>query len=715
MAYAHGQQIEAFHQAPLHESPPSYFKGKLPSKHTAARPLIDATKYVRFIYLVPADSMEKPEYKTSIANAARNLQQFYKDQLSNGKTFNLYEPIVEVYKSSHPAMWYSTNPDADWAGDWKFWFNVVYDAFSLSGGSFDDPDNFWVVYVDALPVCPFLQGGGESHVVAMGANDLRGLTGKSWLPICDEVVPDYSSCRYVGGLGHELGHAFGLPHPPGCDDGQPVTCDSESIMFLGYLSYPDTYFSANEKIALNNSAFIGDVTTGSCAIDCANLTIDYSYSDSVDVSICNGESYFAGGSAQTVGGIYEDRLLSRDGCDSLVFTKLKVLPIFKTTVPVTICKGEGYFAGGELRTSSGLYTDTLKNVLGCDSIVVTNLIVHPVYEIIVDTTICSGDSYFAGGFLRTISGTYSDSLLTKLGCDSVIVTKLSVAERYQQEVEVSICQGTTYFAGGDFQNVAGTYADTLNSKHGCDSIIVTNLKVLPSYEATVEVSICQGEGYLAGGQLQHADGYFVDRFTTTQGCDSLVTTHLRVLDTYDQNVEVFICPGETYLAGGFLQSTDGTYVDSLAGTMHCDSIITTHLHVFEIPKTVVEISICKDQTYMAGGSLQDKPGTYYDTLSARNGCDSIVVTQLTEGICTGVLQPLENSVSVYPVPTNKLLYIESQKIHHIELSNALGQCLINTTVNVIDFTLLPEGYYYVRVFSSPTEFVTRKVLFRPDQ
>ena len=265
-------------QSVLHKQVPSNLLRHLNSDTRPQLVEEDTKKYVRFVYLVPSDKAARPEYKLSIENAARHLQLWYKGQLGNNKTFNLTEPIVEVYKSSHDTNWYSTNPDTDWAGEWKFWFNAVNDAFALSGGSFNDPNNFWIIYIDALPACPMQQGGGLNGVAAMGENDLRGLIGQSWIPICNEVVPAYSPCRYVGGLGHELGHAFGLPHPPGCDDGQPVACDYSSIMYTGYVDYPNTYFSSNEKTILNSSPFINTVNIKECIIDCSNLTKEYTFS-----------------------------------------------------------------------------------------------------------------------------------------------------------------------------------------------------------------------------------------------------------------------------------------------------------------------------------------------------------------------------------------------------------------------------------------------------
>jgi gliding motility-associated-like protein len=65
------------------------------------------------------------------------------------------------------------------------------------------------------------------------------------------------------------------------------------------------------------------------------------------------------------------------------------------TVDTTICFGEKYWAGGKYQTQSGHYTDTLTLPSGCDSILFTNLSVKPEIRVHIgnDTVLCPGDSY----------------------------------------------------------------------------------------------------------------------------------------------------------------------------------------------------------------------------------------------------------------------------------------------------------------------------------
>ncbi|MBT3210272.1 MAG: T9SS type A sorting domain-containing protein, partial [Bacteroidetes bacterium] len=360
-----------------------------------------------------------------------------------------------------------------------------------------------------------------------------------------------------------------------------------------------------------------------------NLTVNPIYTTNVDVEICDGESYFAAGANQTVTGIYTDIFTSIDGCDSTILTNLTVNPIYTTNVDVAICDGESYFAQGANQTVTGIYTDILTTIDGCDSTILTNLTVNPVYTTNVDVEICDGESYFAAGVNQTITGIYTDVLISIDGCDSTILTNLTVNPIYTTNVDVEICDGESYFAAGANQTVTGIYTDVLTSIDGCDSTILTNLTVNPVYTTNVDVAICDGESYFAQGANQTITGIYTDVLTTIDGCDSTILTNLTVNPVYTTNVDVAICDGESYFAAGANQTETGIYTDVLTTIYGCDSTILTNLTVNPIYTTNVDVEICDGESYFAAGANQTVSGIYTDVLTTVDGCDSTILTNLT--------------------------------------------------------------------------------------
>ena len=200
---------------------------------------------VRTYYFVPTDRPAKPAYASAVGQAVQDVQGWYRRQM-RGVTFRPADPLVTTLTLPHPAAYYTASSD--------FWNSVLKDAFSLSGGSFNDPNSIWIYYVDADPAC-HQTTGGTSGVALLPANDLRGLTGETTVPDCGGPPgPQYPVIRWIGGLGHEGGHAFGLPHPPGCDQGLP-SCDSKALMWLGFYDYPNTYLRPDEIDTLKRSPF----------------------------------------------------------------------------------------------------------------------------------------------------------------------------------------------------------------------------------------------------------------------------------------------------------------------------------------------------------------------------------------------------------------------------------------------------------------------------
>jgi hypothetical protein len=230
---------------------------------------------VRMIYLVPSDKVDREDYALGMQRAILDLRSFYQSQMGIisgvptiagvGTGFTTHDPVVEVHGLPHESSYYNS---FNQNGAFAFWFTVLADAFDATGGGFDDPSNRWVYYIDADPACG--QGvGATSGVALLPANDLRGLVGEPNVPPCPGSQPDTAGyCRWVGGLGHELGHALGLPHPPGCDQGTCSEYAYRSLMYVGYTLYPDTYLLEADTSTLRQSAFFSLEKTAWPTINC---------------------------------------------------------------------------------------------------------------------------------------------------------------------------------------------------------------------------------------------------------------------------------------------------------------------------------------------------------------------------------------------------------------------------------------------------------------
>jgi gliding motility-associated-like protein len=88
-----------------------------------------------------------------------------------------------------------------------------------------------------------------------------------------------------------------------------------------------------------------------------------------------------------------------------------------------ICQGSGYtLPWGSIVTSAGVYQDTLRYASGCDSLRrVVNLQVTAPATTSLNPVICSDETYtLPWGIQVNTSGSYRDTLRTLLGCDSLV-------------------------------------------------------------------------------------------------------------------------------------------------------------------------------------------------------------------------------------------------------------------------------------------------------
>ena len=219
----------------------------------------------------------------------------------------------------------------------------------------------------------------------------------------------------------------------------------------------------------------------------------------------------------TVTGTYTQAIRNTAGCDSIITLNLT---IGKKTTTQSLSACNAYTWNGRVYQNTGSYWDTLLTTKGCDSLVNLLLTIKKPVNNTISTTICEGQS--RDGY--AVAGTYVDTFLSVNGCDSIRTLHLFVQPKKSTSVSLTICGGENYFG----HSQSGTYTDTFQTVFGCDSIRTLNLVVLPVKHTIVDTSICQGEAVFLAGNFQGVPGIYRDTFRSITGCDSIVVTTLRV-------------------------------------------------------------------------------------------------------------------------------------------------------------------------------------------
>ena len=399
---------------------------------------------------------------------------------------------------------------------------------------------------------------------------------------------------------------------------EAVICDGTPFYYAG-----DTLTEAGEY------EFVFTSENGCDSIVVLSLNVLPVVSTSIEAETCANEPYEYDGESIDQSGTYEFHFDGSNGCDSIVVLHLTVLPVAETTLPVSICAGESYEYEGETLSAGGSYEFVFTAENGCDSIVTVELTLLPLSISEKEVTLCEGATYAFNGEELTESGTYTATLTGENGCDSTAIVHLTFVPGYESTLEASICAGETYEFDGENLSESGTYTMTLISAGGCDSIITLVLTVLPVSESTTDATICAGESYTFNGQTYSESGTFMALLAGANGCDSTAVLHLTVLPVVTTQLSATVCASESFEFNGELLDESGTYTAVFTAGNGCDSTVVLTLTVLPESESALEASICAGETYEFESEELNETGVYEFVLEGFNGCDSIVSVHLT--------------------------------------------------------------------------------------
>ena len=171
--------------------------------------------------------------------------------------------------------------------------------------------------------------------------------------------------------------------------------------------------------------------------------------------------------------------------------------------------------------------------------------------------------------------------LTAYGCDSITAVRITTHENYEFYESYEGCEGDGYelIVGENRYNESNPIGtEYLYSTWGCDSIINIQFDYFETDTTYLNEAICEGDTLFVSSipffQTQTSE----IRSTNAQNCDSIIYLDLIVHDSYYNQREVDLCPGEVYVsADGSIISESGIHTEFMSSVNNCDSVIILYI------------------------------------------------------------------------------------------------------------------------------------------
>ncbi len=566
--------------------------------------------------------------------------------------------------------------------------------------------------------------------------------------------------------------------------GNPHVCEGESTLlsapaadsclwstgaqnFSILVSTPGTYTvtiyhgqcSASASVVVTSASLPTPSILGSTTI-CQNQTTILTANGGVSYAWNNGGTSSSINIAQS--GVYTVTATNVEGCSATANVTVTVNPLPSVNISgnSSFCQGDNVtltatgansYAWSNASTdasitvsSAGAYTVTGTDANGCSNTATKTVSVNPTYNTPLSHSICEGESYNFHGQNISAAGTYTHTLQTVNGCDSVLTLVVTLRALPTTAItgNTTICEGetTTLTATGGTSyawsngstngsvtvSQSGIYTVTATNAEGCSATanVTVTVNPLPTVVVSGNTTLCAGNSttLTASGADSYswstgdntasvsinAFGVYTVTGTSTEGCSN--TANVTVLVSQAPQItisgETDLCAGEstTLTANGgetYLWSngnTDNTLIVSTTGTWQvigynaagCSSMASATVSVWQ-PAASEFTVFCPDSCYTWNGTEYCASGDYTQTLQTIHGCDSVVTLHLT--ITVGIDDHDGFDFRVYPNPTYNIVNVQITNHHspitEIHLVDAYGRLLPPThVVETQNFTSL---------------------------
>ena len=377
-----------------------------------------------------------------------------------------------------------------------------------------------------------------------------------------------------------------------------------------------TSYIWNNNITVDNISVTPNTTTtysvtgtqNSCSAT-ASTTVIVNTPTTSTITVTGCKSVLVNNTPYTTSGTYSQTIKNIAGCDSIITIIASITQSTASTITDKTCNSS-YKLNTETYTQSGTYTQTLQSKAGCDSVITLNLTINkPTTN---DITQISSSDYTLNSTTYNKTGDYTQTLINKAGCDSIINLHLTI-QSTKIDTTVTACEkfnfnGTNYTTSGDY-NVSAN--------------ITLHLTILAATKSTVTTTSC--DSYTLNSTIYKQSGVFTQTIPNKAGCDSIITLNLTINNSVKNSFVASSCGDYTW--NGKTYSTSGSYTQTLKTKTNCDSVVTLSLTVKTPTTSSIKKSIC--ESFTLNNQTYTTSGTFTQKLTNKAGCDSTITLDLT--------------------------------------------------------------------------------------
>jgi Secretion system C-terminal sorting domain/FG-GAP repeat len=297
------------------------------------------------------------------------------------------------------------------------------------------------------------------------------------------------------------------------------------------------------------------------------------------------------------------------------------------------------------------------------------------------------------------------------------------------QIQKTVAADRADFAGfGSEVSVDGDLVAIGSSRAAADGVLFAGAMYIfeqCNTASVVDVSACDTYTSPGGNQID-SSGTYVEIIPNVAGCDSVITINLAILRSTTSTESVSDCESFTVPSGDTTFVESGSYADTIANTVGCDSVIAFDITIFVVDTSVIQsgdtlTANAIDATYqwvdctsgldIAGATdrvfIPDASGVFSVVITDLNGCSE--VSACFTVIATGLreLNSFPTQISLFPNPTSGKFTIDLGREYDelkVSVKNINGQDIeVNeegfSQLSTVDISNMPAGVYFIEIKS----------------